>query len=156
MCVVSASAVSMKRLRVIESIFSFLVWWLVGMPCVWGQSGHTATLVDRAKRAKEVVIYGTMDLRGANLLNDKYREKYPFLDVRLNRFGSGSLVPRSLAEVRAGKHLSDILQTNSLGLHFLKKEGILGHYVSPEHRFRSEEHTSELQSLRHLVCRLLL
>ena len=125
----------MKRLRVIESIFSFLVWWLVGMPCVWGQSGHTAKLIDGAKREKEVVIYGTMDLRGANLLNDKFREKYPFLDVRLNRFGSGSLVPRSLAEVRAGKHLSDILQTNSLGLHFLKKEGILGHYVSPEDRF---------------------
>src|SRR5262245_31109030 len=26
----------------------------------------------------------------------------------------------------------------------------------PAHHFRSEEHTSELQSLRHLVCRLLL
>src|SRR5258705_9361162 len=26
----------------------------------------------------------------------------------------------------------------------------------PEYRERSEEHTSELQSLRHLVCRLLL
>src|SRR5262245_64717407 len=25
-----------------------------------------------------------------------------------------------------------------------------------QHAFRSEEHTSELQSLRHLVCRLLL
>src|SRR5436853_5652306 len=31
-------------------------------------------------------------------------------------------------------------------------------YAKPEDvaRFRSEEHTSELQSLRHLVCRLLL
>src|SRR5262245_44729599 len=27
---------------------------------------------------------------------------------------------------------------------------------TPGRRFRSEEHTSELQSLRHLVCRLLL
>src|SRR5436853_5216236 len=26
----------------------------------------------------------------------------------------------------------------------------------PTHQWRSEEHTSELQSLRHLVCRLLL
>jgi len=33
--------------------------------------------------------------------------------VKLNRFGSGNLVPRALAEVRAGKQLSDILQTNS-------------------------------------------
>src|ERR1035441_6478755 len=29
-------------------------------------------------------------------------------------------------------------------------------YVGPTRRYRSEEHTSELQSLRHLVCRLLL
>ena len=87
----------------------------------------------------EVVIYGTMDLRVANLLNDKFREKYPFLDVKFNSFGSGNLVPRTLAEVRAGRHLSDILQTNSLGLHFLRKEGVLGHYVSPEDRFYPKE-----------------
>src|ERR1035441_11108181 len=31
---------------------------------------------------------------------------------------------------------------------------IAGH--GSEHHIRSEEHTSELQSLRHLVCRLLL
>src|SRR5258705_8907146 len=29
-------------------------------------------------------------------------------------------------------------------------------YHSPDDLIRSEEHTSELQSLRHLVCRLLL
>src|SRR5438045_4852399 len=28
--------------------------------------------------------------------------------------------------------------------------------AQPMHSYRSEEHTSELQSLRHLVCRLLL
>src|SRR6476659_10694405 len=30
------------------------------------------------------------------------------------------------------------------------------HWLRPAHPGRSEEHTSELQSLRHLVCRLLL
>src|SRR5437899_9760217 len=34
--------------------------------------------------------------------------------------------------------------------------GILAVLDSNAHRGRSEEHTSELQSLRHLVCRLLL
>src|SRR5258705_9391090 len=29
-------------------------------------------------------------------------------------------------------------------------------FQAPESKWRSEEHTSELQSLRHLVCRLLL
>src|SRR2546425_9711505 len=33
-------------------------------------------------------------------------------------------------------------------------EAILGHYMTA--KYRSEEHTSELQSLAYLVCRLLL
>src|SRR5437899_8415384 len=32
----------------------------------------------------------------------------------------------------------------------------VGRVVGGDHGLRSEEHTSELQSLRHLVCRLLL
>src|SRR5262245_64763715 len=35
-------------------------------------------------------------------------------------------------------------------------EGANGPTDPEAHQFRSEEHTSELQSLRHLVCRLLL
>src|ERR1039458_4345947 len=38
----------------------------------------------------------------------------------------------------------------------LKTRGMLGGMGLPPGLFRSEEHTSELQSLRHLVCRLLL
>src|SRR5262245_12245915 len=32
----------------------------------------------------------------------------------------------------------------------------MGHLANSQYVLRSEEHTSELQSLRHLVCRLLL
>src|ERR1035438_10644164 len=35
-------------------------------------------------------------------------------------------------------------------------EFYITHHRALTHSFRSEEHTSELQSLRHLVCRLLL
>src|ERR1035438_10770149 len=35
-------------------------------------------------------------------------------------------------------------------------QGGICHQILPENGYRSEEHTSELQSLRHLVCRLLL
>src|SRR5205814_7154816 len=38
----------------------------------------------------------------------------------------------------------------------LLRESCTYRAVSPMIAFRSEEHTSELQSLRHLVCRLLL
>ena len=97
----------MNRSQMIKSTLFFFVCWLIGTQCGWGQSGHTAKLIEEAKREKEVIIYGTMDLRGANLLNDKFRERYPFLDVKLNRFGSGNLVPRTLAEVRAVSNESE-------------------------------------------------
>src|ERR1035441_5305168 len=64
----------------------------------------------------------------------------------------------------AEKYVDGKIHTNGLeNFWSLTKRGISGTYVSvePFHLFRyldeqrSEEHTSELQSLRHLVCRLL-
>src|SRR5205814_6456963 len=37
-----------------------------------------------------------------------------------------------------------------------ERAALLGHVIADRAAERSEEHTSELQSLRHLVCRLLL
>src|SRR5205814_8393799 len=41
-------------------------------------------------------------------------------------------------------------------LQILVKNAVTTHLACPKTSCRSEEHTSELQSLRHLVCRLLL
>lgn len=81
------------------------------------------------------MIYGSMNLRDANLIISKFREKYPFVDVKLTRLSNEKLYPRVIAETRAGKNLADILQNNALGLYFLKKAGFLAHYLSPEDRF---------------------
>jgi len=117
------------------AIIALLVSSFLGIPCARAQAQQTANLIEGAKKEGEVIVYGTMSLADANQLNAKFREKYPFLDVKLNRLGSGKFVPRVVAELRANKHLADILQTNSLGLHFLKKEGFLGHHLSTEDRF---------------------
>jgi iron(III) transport system substrate-binding protein len=119
----------------IQALVLVSVCFVFGAPSAWAQSEATAKFAEGAKKERSVIVYGTMSLADANQLNAKFQEKYPFLDVKLNRLGSGKFVPRVLAEARANKHLADILQTNSLGLHFLKKEGLLGHYLSPEDRF---------------------
>jgi iron(III) transport system substrate-binding protein len=98
-------------------------------------ASQDAKLIEAAKKEGEVVVYGTMSLEAANFLHTRLREKYPFIDVKLNRLGSGKFAPRVLAEARANKHLADILQTNSLTLHYIKKEGFMSHYLSPEDRF---------------------
>lgn len=109
----------------------------------WGQTDSTAKLIEGAKKEGEVIIYGTMSLEAVNALNAKFKEKYPYLDIKLNRLGSGKFAPRVISEVRANKHLADILQTNSLTLHYIKKEGYLMNYLSPEDRYYPKQYKEQ-------------
>src|SRR5258705_9362824 len=60
------------------------------------------------------------------------------------------------------RHLDDRATARRAGgdgdqpLHFQRFEGLADRALADLELCRSEEHTSELQSLRHLVCRLLL
>lgn len=116
-----------------------LTLFLLGGQHAWGQADSTAKLIDGAKKEGEVVVYGTMSLEAVTALNGRFKEKYPFLDVKLNRLGSGKFAPRVIAEARAKQFLADILQTNSLTLHYVKKEGYLTNYLSPEDRFYAKQ-----------------
>src|SRR3989449_6269727 len=58
-------------------------------------------------------------------------------------------------------HVSPVVEPAELGLAYVGTDGLEGLYGTPEKiveviQVRSEEHTSELQSRLHLVCRLLL
>jgi iron(III) transport system substrate-binding protein len=121
----------------------YLTLLLVGWHHAWGQTDPTAKLIEGAKKEGEVVIYGTMSLEAVNSLNAKFKEKYPYLDIKLNRLGSGKFAPRVISEVRANKHLADILQTNSLTLHYIKKEGYLMNYLSPEDRYYPKQYKEQ-------------
>ena len=69
----------------------------------WCQSTERSKFVDSAKKEGELVIYGSMNLHDANVLIGKFREKYPFIDVKLNRLTSDKLYARVISETRAGK-----------------------------------------------------
>src|SRR5262245_19186507 len=79
--------------------------------------------------------------------------------------GRGKYLLPGLADLHV--HLQEVESNNHAMFDMFLANGvttILNLYGTPEHlklresirRGRSEEHTSELQSLRHLVCRLLL
>jgi len=131
----------MKIARCIGIVCSTLL--LFGWHHAWGQTDPTAKLIEGAKKEGEVIIYGTMSLEAVNALNAKFKEKYPYLDIKLNRLGSGKFAPRVISEVRANKHLADILQTNSLTLHYIKKEGYLMNYLSPEDRYYPKQYKEQ-------------
>ena len=104
----------------------------------WSQTTD-ASVIEGAKKEGELVIYGTTDLRQSTILNDKFRQKYPFIDVKLSRLTSDNLYPRITAETRSGKFLSDVLQNNALGMYFLKRGKFLAQYVSSEDRFYAND-----------------
>src|SRR4026209_1697826 len=111
---------------------------LHGLDRAWSQTTDAA-VIEGAKKEGELVIYGTTDLRQSTILNDKFRQKYPFIDVKLSRLTSDNLYPRITAETRSGKFLSDVLQNNALGMYFLKRGKFLAPYVSSEDRFYANE-----------------
>jgi iron(III) transport system substrate-binding protein len=111
--------------------------WLHWPADVWPQSMDA--IIDGAKQEGELMIYGSTDLRQANIIANKFREKYPFIDVKLTRLNSNKLYPKVLSEHRAGKYLVDVLQNNTVGLYFLKKEGLLENYLAPDQSLYPEK-----------------
>lgn len=100
-------------------------------------------LVEGAKKEGELVYYASMNLKEANTMINRFRKKYPFLKVKLNRTGSSRLLAKVLTEARAKKLSADVVQTLEFSMHTFRKKGILGHYVSSENRFYPYEFKEE-------------
>src|SRR5512146_943245 len=92
-------------------------------------------LVEAAKKEREVVFYTTTNLEEASAMSARFKAKYPFLDVNINRSEGERIVTKVLQETRAKKSLVDVLQTPAFYLHALKKRAIVGEYASAEDRF---------------------
>ena len=92
-------------------------------------------LIDAAKKEREVVFYTTTNLEEAAAMSARFKAKYPFLDVNINRAEGERIVTKVLQETRAKKSLVDVMQTPAFYLHALRKRGILGEYASAEDRF---------------------
>ena len=120
---------------IVKSISLFLS----GISClVFVQSSHAATkedLVEAAKKDREVVFYTTTNLEEANAMSARFKAKYPFLEVNINRAEGERLTTKVLQETRAKKSLVDVMQSPAFYLHALKKRGIVGEYASAEDRF---------------------
>src|SRR5262245_10586104 len=63
---------------------------------------------------------------------------------------------RNLLAAEAAEGVRHHVALSVVGTERLQESGYFRAKIAQEQLIRSEEHTSELQSLRHLVCRLLL
>jgi iron(III) transport system substrate-binding protein len=115
---------------------SLLVGTLIWLPSI--AIGQTVTL-EQARKESEVVLYSTISVNAFNELNRGIKEKYPFLNVQHIRLGPAQQLARILQEQRSGRFLADVVYNNLLHLIYLKDNGILGRYESPESKFLMKE-----------------
>src|SRR5262245_51253018 len=135
-------------------------------------------LAERAFPADEVVALASRRSQGVEVsygeatLKAKALEHYDFSDVDICLMSAGSAVSKEWSPRIAAKgavvidnsscwrYDADVPlivpEVNADAVAGFRKKGIIANPKSCRSRPRSEEHTSELQSLRHLVCRLLL
>src|SRR2546425_6825110 len=86
--------------------------------------------LEAAKKEGKVVWYTSLVLPSAERVAKLFEAAYPGVKVEVHRTGSQRILQRVMQELQANIKNVDVV--------------------------RSEEHTSELQSLAYLVCRLLL
>src|SRR3989442_5650722 len=119
-------------------------------PALDESAGRAARLVANAKREGSLSLYASMAEKDLIRLVSEFERRYG-IKGNVWRSGKNNVLRRAVTEARAGRFEVDVVHNPSpeMELHF--RRGIV-HDV----HFRSEEHTSELQSRPHLVCRLLL
>lgn len=93
---------------------------------------QTADLLSQAKKEGEVILYTTMTVGDFQHFNKAAKEKYPFLNIRHVYLSSARQTARVMQEFRAGRVQADVLGNSPEPLLYMKQQGVLGVYRSPE------------------------
>lgn len=89
-------------------------------------------LLNQAKKEGEVILYTTMSVGDFEHFNKAAKEKYPFLNIRHVYLSSARQAARVMQEFRAGRVQADVLGNSPEPLLYLKQQGVLSVYKSPE------------------------
>ena len=93
------------------------------------------TIVEAAKKEGKLQIYALLVVSDHMQIIQRFKEKYPFIDVALFRATSERLFTRIETEARANTHLVDVIGISGFQMYQLLKRGLIGRYESPERRY---------------------
>jgi iron(III) transport system substrate-binding protein len=111
--------------------FHFLLLLLVLLtPGV--SDAQSPDLISQVRKEGEVILYTTMTVGDFTAFERAVKEKYPFLNIRHVYLSSGRQVARVMQEFRAGRVQADVLGNSLEPLLYLKQQGVVAPYRSPE------------------------
>ena len=111
-------------------IYAFLLSVLLFAP-VTGYA-QNQDILNKAKKEGEVILYSTMSVADFELFGKAFKEKFPSINLRHVSLPSSRQTARVMQEFRAGHVQSDVLGNSPEPLLYLKQQGVLGQYRSPE------------------------
>ena len=89
-------------------------------------------LTDGARREARLMFYSSLIPNlGLKVIVDGFKRKYPFVDIQSWRGTEGNIAQKTLAELRAGSPVGDLLEGSELAPLFIKS-GFLQKFYSPE------------------------
>jgi iron(III) transport system substrate-binding protein len=93
----------------------------------------TPQLIEAAKKEGKVVLYSAMDLPVGEKLGKAFEEKYPGIQIQVERAGSERLFQRIAQEFASGIHAADVVNSSDAS-HFIpwKQNGWLAPFVSED------------------------
>ena len=112
-----------------------ILWLLLALIAGPRPVNAQAYNAEQIRKEGEVVLYSTITVAAFNELQKAMKEKYPVLNVRHIRLGPAQQLARYLQEQRAGQTGADVIYNNLLHVIYLKENGMLARYESPENQF---------------------
>jgi len=91
-------------------------------------------IIEAAKKEGKLQIYALLVVADHMQIIQRFKEKYPFIDVALYRTTSERLYTRIETEARANTHLGDVIGISGFQMYQLVKRGFMAKYESPERR----------------------
>src|SRR5215470_16808424 len=91
--------------------------------------------VEAAKKEGSIMIYNSMTPSQMQILQNAFKSKYPFIEVKVFRAVGERLLTKVITEAQAGRHEFDVFQSGDTQAYFLKKKDLLMKYLSPEAKF---------------------
>lgn len=89
------------------------------------------TLVAGARREAELEWYGSLQAADVRDLIERFKKKYPFIDVRYTRAGGTNVVSRVLTERKAGADRADVIGGRGNFHDTLMKAGLAAKNMAP-------------------------
>ena len=102
-----------------------------------------AELVAAAKRDGKLVLYGTTNIAVMQELLERFKKKYPFLQVDNYRATTNRVYAKVAAEARSGTHAVDVIEISPDSAFKLKQDHLLDPYLSPVRKSILEGYTDK-------------